>query len=177
MLKRSTNAFDFAALLATEFQGKLSSKVRAAAVAGDEHKALASDVRRLLEAHLESKSHTDVIFDWEGNTRPSGTQQHSYPLFGTYAHPDAAVLSPFTCAIEFDREPGDRPDWSHFKVSLMKAACHVLSRAYDASLFVYTLRRADSSASAYLSDESSHTRELLATLRASGMVVAIVPTR
>lgn len=180
MLNRSMAARGFAELLATRFQSDLARKVRAASLEGEEHKQLAGDVEALLRVHSKQWGYTDsCLFDWEGNkNREPGTQQHSYPLLGTYAHPDAAVLKPFTCALEFDREPGERQDWSHFKASMMKAACHVLSRAYDATLFVYTLRRADSSATAYLEgEESQHTKELLSSLRASGLVVAVVPSK
>ena len=179
MLYRATYAVEFAESLASTIQEGLASKVRRAVAAGDdEHKALADDVQTILREHLKKWGYEDDgLFDWEGNKgRVPGSQQHSYPLLGTSAHPDAAVLSPFTVAMEFDREPAEKQDWSHFKFCLMKAACHALSRAYDATLFVFTLRRKDSKAGTYLDDsESPHTKELLSSLRTRGLVIAIVP--
>lgn len=175
MLSRAVAAVSFAELLKTKLEGELADEVRRA-VAGqlDEHKHLCEQIRALLRGHV--KGDEEFVFDWEGNgERARGTQQHSYPLLGTWAHPDAAVLRPFTCAIEFDREPAGSMDWSHFKSCLMKSACHVLCRAYDATLFVFTLRRPQSTPAIYLDDESHHTAELLGGLRSRGLVVAIVP--
>ncbi len=175
MLSRAVAAVSFAQLLKSRLEGELADEVRRA-VDGriDEHKHLCEHIRALLRGHVQGGE--EFVFDWEGNAeRVRGTQQHSYPLLGTWAHPDAAVLRPFTCALEFDREPGGSMDWSHFKACLMKAACHVLSRAYDAALFIYTLRRPGSTAAIYTEDDSEHTVELLASLRSRGLVVAIVP--
>lgn len=115
-------------------------------------------------------------FDWEGRNRPRGElQEHSYFLLGTGAHPDAAVLEPFTVAFEFDREPA-KPDTAHFKACLMKAAVHVLCGAYDATVFIYTLTRKGSTANTYIDDpdDPACTHQLLRTLRGHGLVVQFV---
>lgn len=177
MLTRSFQAVSFAESLKARFECELAEEVRkAVASASDEHKSLSGHIEKLLRGHV--KDGQDTLFDWEGNAaRARGSQLHSYPLLGTSTHPDAAVLRPFTCAIEFDREPSGSVDWSHFKFGLMKAACHVLSRAYDATLYVFTLRRPNSTPAIYLNAQCHHTTELLTGLRSRGLVVAVVPFR
>jgi len=100
-----------------------------------------------------------------------------YPLLTTYAWPDAAVLDPFMCAIEIDRQPpqDSQQRLSHFKTCLMKAAVHTLSGRYDAVLFLYRLRRdAKGRGSEYLHDGSEYTRTLLELLRLARVVVEFV---
>lgn len=78
--------------------------------------------------------------------------------------------------MEFDRQ--GRHGRSHFKDCLMKAACHVLTGAYDAVVFVYTLTRSDSAAESYLTDYEegqTYTAQFLKLLDEHGIVIAIVP--
>jgi len=87
-----------------------------------------------------SQELASIKLDCEGDSDRHGCQPRSYWLFGTMAHPDAAVSSPFRCAIEFDRQPsGDGTNWSGFKQRLGKTLFHVLSGAYDAAIQVYVL--------------------------------------
>lgn len=177
--------------LAREFGCRLASAVasdpwatRIRECAQDEHKAAGQDVETLLTRFLLEHGIADEgVVDWEGKKRSRGVlQQQSYALLGTWTHPDLAVVAPFTCAVEFDREDDT---WAGYKQSLMKAACHVLSGAYDAVVHVFTLTYADSSASIYLQDAgpttftgnqpNASTRQLLATLQAYGVVTAFVP--
>lgn len=177
MLNRSIAAVSFAEALGAQCQTTWAEQIRGE-LSGNEHKTLSDNIRAFLTEHVQGS--TEAHFDWEGNSDRKGKQMHSYPLLGTWTHPDAAVLRPFTCAIEFDREPPEA-DWAHFKSCLMKASCHVLSRAYDASLLVFSLRRNGSTPGTYLDPQkddpykAKFTSELLTTLRSRGMVIAIVP--
>lgn len=173
-LTRVARAISFAKELRTRFQGDLAQTTREAAATGNEHKELS----KVIGALAKEFAGPDAVFDWEGRNRGREPQRRSYPLLGTWTHPDAAVTEPFTLAIEFDREPADSNDTAHFKACLMKAACHVQSRAYDASLLVFTLQRPNSTSATYLRDPSAdpaHTRELLRSLRAAGLFYAFVP--
>lgn len=111
------------------------------------------------------------LYDWEGKGRRGSGPKRYYPILGFKSFPDAAVLAPFKCAFEFDREP--RRQGSGFKTTLMKAAVHVLSGAYDACVFVYILQPR-SSRHTYLEDGSSHTRILIKTLEAAGLFVTFI---
>lgn len=151
-----------------------------------EHQEIGDEVEQMLRTFLEARSlGTEAkIVDWEGKTRQRGVrQQQSYSLLGTWTHPDLAVVAPFTVAVEFDRE-GD--SWAGYKLSLMKAACHVLSGAYDAVVHVFILKYRDSERATYLLDEAApmtssgekpnvFTRQLMANLGAHGVVPAFVP--
>lgn len=151
-----------------------ADKLRAARLSQDEHKRLAPDIEKELAEFIGERglSAGNSRFDWEGNSARRLPQKHSYVLLGTGAHPDAAVLSPFKCALEFDRE--HTKGFSHLKSALSKTACHVLSGAYEAAILVFTLERS-ASADAYIRDKSAHTEAYLQNLRASGVVLAIVP--
>jgi hypothetical protein len=100
-----------------------------------------------------------VAFTWEGRRRDGGRNDpYSYHVLGTNAFPDAAVLSPFTCAFEFDREP--EKEVSHLKRALMKASVHVLSGAYDAGVLVY-VRHRERAKTDYLGDGLNTDRLLM----------------
>lgn len=172
MTERTHVARAFAEALKQHCQTDWAESLRSELSGGQEHKTLAGRIKDLAGPYANP---LQVRFDFEGNSkRKRGSQQHSYPLLGTWTHPDAAVLEPFRCAIEFDRERSGN-DRSHFKTCLLKAACHVLSGAYEASLLVFTLRRPDTAPS-YLSGEDPwFTSELLSQLTPRGLVVAIVP--
>src|SRR5690606_10931054 len=106
----------------------------------------------------------------------------SYALLGTWTHPDLAVVAPFTVAVEFDRE---NDGWVGYKTSLMKAACHAMSGAYDAVVHVFILKYANVSANSLIQHEgptsfkgekaNAFTRQLMASLGAHGVVAAFVP--
>jgi hypothetical protein len=113
-------------------------------------------------------------YGWEGNYERKSEQELCYKICGTWAFPDAAVLGPFTCAFEFDREP--EGGGVHFKEQLMKAAVHVLSGAYDACVFVYLLRPG-SRASTYWGDRGVYSRTLKKKLRDAGLHVSFIPKR
>lgn len=110
--------------------------------------------------------------DFEGNTR-KGKQMHSYPLLGTWCHPDAAVLAPFRCAVEYDRQPAGSKT-SHLKERLGKTAAHVLSGAYDAAIQVY-LPHADSghNAETYMADGVGTTTRFLQKLNELGVFLYV----
>ena len=174
MLMRSHYARDFAQTLGTEMTNQpLLGALRDAQSQG-EHKALVPYITESLNAFLEKKgvihSPEDILLDWEGNVeRPLGTQAYGYPLLGARTYPDAAVLRPFTCAFEFDREGGP----AKFKERFMKAAVHVLSGAYDACLLVYMLK--SGSTAQYTEDGETHSSRLLANLEAHGLFVTFIP--
>jgi hypothetical protein len=158
------------AFLQPQFRGKL---VKAAA--GYEHKALAPKICEYLNGFLKAEgaksNRAQAQVDWEGRDRGLSDRERYYPIVGFWAFPDAAVLSPFTCAFEFDREP-TRPG-SAFKTALMKASVHVLSGAYDACVFVYVFRRG-TGRPRYLHDKSRHTGKLIRRLQAAGLYVSLV---
>ena len=139
-----------------------------------------------LESHLTSflskKGLGPGRVDYEGAKRKRGSQEHSYPLLGTWTHPDAAVLEPFRCAFEFDLEKSTP---SPFKAALLKAAAHALCGRYDSVVFLYFLKASNPQAP-YFSDNSSpaepsssssvsNTRTLLTHLEENGLFVALVP--
>jgi hypothetical protein len=131
-------------------------------------------VRQHLERFLKTESRDealrDILFDWEGNDRRGRKQENSYPILGTWTHPDAAVLRPFKCAFEFDRET--KRGTCGFKNALMKASVHVLSGAYEACVLVFILLPGLNPYE-YLDDKSKHTRKLVKTLRANGLYVSL----
>jgi hypothetical protein len=141
----------------------------------EEQKALARPIEVCLQEFRKTE-HAESLrnsrYDWEGNYERKSEQGMSYKIYGAWAYPDAAVLGPFTCAFEFDREP--EGGGAHFKEQLMRAATHVLSGAYDACVFVYLLRPG-SRASTYLADRSAYSRTLLKKLRDAGLYLGIVP--
>jgi hypothetical protein len=110
--------------------------------------------------------------DYEGNARRE-KQHHSYPLLGTWAHPDAAVLSPFRCAIEYDRQPAETNS-SHLKISLGKTAAHVLSGAYDSAIQVYLLRPGTyQTEKSYTTDSAGTTKRFLARMEQMGVFLHV----
>ncbi len=177
MLNRRVHAIEFAESLAAELRA--SKWVRLMRDNPEaEHKVLsphiAGHLKKFVAARSQPSGSAAPLFDWEGNGDRKGPQAHSYELLGTGAHPDAAVLQPFTCALEFDRQAATRGA-SYLKERLMKSACHVLSGAYDAALFVYLLGRQGDTKENYLGDENPFTRQLLASLRLHGLVVEVLP--
>ncbi len=177
MLSRRVHAIEFAESLATELRA--SKWVRLMRDNPEaEHKVLSPHISDHLQKFVASRAGRgetpSPLFDWEGNATREWAQAHSYELLGTGAHPDAAVLQPFTCALEFDRQAATRGA-SYLKERLMKSACHVLSGAYDAALFVYLLGRQGDTKENYLGDENPFTRQLLASLRLHGLVVEVLP--
>lgn len=156
MIGQSTLARAFVRTLKEELETKAwSEKLRAEPYG--EHKVFAADLNRLLIEFLRQQeiSTDGARVDFEGNTARMERQGHSYPLLGTWTHPDAAVLSPFTVALEFDREV---ESISKFKQCLSKTMCHVLSGAYNAAVQVIVLREG-STKDTYLADESPYTQQ------------------
>jgi hypothetical protein len=145
-------------------------------ISGEEHKVLAPLIQEQLAEFLnmerQNECHPDFHFDWEGNKRKEKKQERSYRVLGTDSFPDAAVLRPFKCAFEFDREIKQAS--SSFKDALMKASVHVLSGRYEACVFVYILKTGDSKM--YLDDESEHTNKLLNMLQEHGLYISIIAT-
>ena len=154
------------AFTSTQFRKKLRPPF-------EEHKATAPLVRQHLERFLKTESRDealrDILFDWEGNDRRGRKQENSYPILGTWTHPDAAVLRPFKCAFEFDREK--KQGTSGFKDALMKASVHVLSGAYEACVLVFILLPGLNPYE-YLYEKSKYTRKLIKTLEANGLYVS-----
>ncbi|MCA9632068.1 MAG: hypothetical protein KC766_30650 [Myxococcales bacterium] len=175
--QRRQLALEFATRLARECEGAWAEYVRSGD--GDEHGKIDVHGEELLKKFVKEKNITgSPDFVVEG----AGKGGLSYQLLGTDAYPDAAVLSPFRCAIEFDRQSAS--GWSHFKDALLKAAAHSISGAYDATLFVYTLRRKEAWAGNYLDDYGegqpppgvsvAPTQTLLSRLTELGVVWAFV---
>jgi hypothetical protein len=169
--------------LARRFAQRISEELRSGrfrkalqnASPQSEQKNLAKPISEYLDQFRKAE-HAESLrrsrYDWEGNYERKSEQELTYKILGAWAYPDAAVLGPFTCAFEFDREP-DR-DRAHFKEQLMKAAVHVLSGAYDACVFVYLLRPG-SRTSTYLRDRRVYSKRLLNKLGDAGLYLSIVP--
>ena len=142
------------------------------AVSQYEHKATAPLISQYLDEHLKAESAGSspptAVFTWEGNKKKGSP--YGYPILGTWTFPDAAVLSPFRCAFEFDREA--KLGGAGFKAALMKASVHVLSGAYEACVLVYILQPR-STPHKYLNDGSDYTRRLIEALRANGLFLAL----
>jgi hypothetical protein len=173
--RHSDLARKFAQRIGKQFPSGRFHRVLQKASPQSEQKDLAEPIAEFLRV-FRKVEHAESLpksrYDWEGNYERKSEQELSYKIHGTWAYPDAAVLGPFTCAFEFDREP--EGGGVHFKEQLMKAAVHVLSGAYDACVFVYLLR-AGSRASTYLADRSVYSRTLLKKLRDVGLYLSIVP--
>jgi len=139
-------------------------------------RALHKWVRRTFDRFVLSLGFAadEAVIDFEGNADRTRKQSHSYALLGTWAHPDAAALFPFRCAIEYDLHVSDR-NVSHLKTSIGKTLAHVLSGAYDAALQVYIVRpNARHGAKQYLEDESPFTRQYLERLHEANVAVAVL---
>ena len=139
----------------------------------EEHKTTAPLIRRHLERFLQTEPRAealrDILLDWEGNDRREGKQEYSYRILGTSTWPDAAVLRPFKCAFEFDREK--KQGTSRFKDALMKASVHVLSGRYEACVLVFILLPGLNPYE-YLHDEGKYTQKLVKMLEANGLYVS-----
>jgi hypothetical protein len=139
----------------------------------EEHKATAPLIRRHLKRFLRTESTDEtpqeILLDWEGKDRRGRRQDRSYPILGTSTWPDAAVLRPFRCALEFDREK--KQGTVDFKDALMKASVHVLSGRYQACLLVFILLPGLDPYE-YLHDESKYTQKLVKMLEAKGLYVS-----
>jgi len=142
---------------------------------GFEHRAVGEDLRKYLSEFLKAQAAESVLpsseVDWEGDQRNASELKRNYQIVGIWTFPDAAVLAPFTCAFEFDREP--KGGGSGFKDALMKAAVHVLSGAYDACVLVYLLS-AGHATHKYLNDGSDHTEQLILALQTAGLYVTLI---
>ncbi|MCB9589640.1 MAG: hypothetical protein H6718_29770 [Polyangiaceae bacterium] len=176
--RRRQLALEFATRMARECEGDWADDVRKGD--GNEHGSIEGRGKALLKKFLkENKVKGAPVFVVEG----AGKGGLSYQLLGTDGFPDAAVLSPFRCAIEFDRQ--STKGWSQFKDALLKAAAHSMSGAYDATLFVYTLKRKEAWSGNYLEDYGegrpppdvavAPTQTLLSRLTELGVVWAFVP--
>ncbi len=132
-----------------------------------EHKDIA--VREHLDELLKGVS---GVLVWEGNPSKEKKERYSYQVLGALTFPDAAVLSPFTCAFEFDREARRGSDKSSFKRALMKASVPVLSGKYDACVLIFSLQ-SGTVRTAYR-DDNERTKELLAFLEKRGLYVALI---
>jgi hypothetical protein len=176
--RQSKLARKYAQRISNALSSKPFTKLLRDAAPGYEHKAVARDIESDLESFLQGETEHKVtqqqLFDWEGKNRRGQEGERYYPVLGITSFPDAAVLAPFKCAFEFDREPSKKG--SHFKTALMKASVHVLSGAYDSCVFVYILRPG-SSRRAYLPDKCKHTQRLIETLQAVGLYVTFIRNR
>lgn len=168
----------FARGIRKEFLSRRFRRMILNADPGFEQKAVAKDIEGYLDGFMKAggahPALPKLLFDWEGKERRGQDQDRSYPILGVWSFPDAAVLAPFKCAFEFDREPSRTG--SHFKATLMKAAVHVLSGFYDACVFVYVLQAGPSRCS-YLDDKSPYTKRLIETLQDAGLYVTLIPRR
>jgi len=172
--KRRNPAHEFARGIIEAFSApRFRKALHGAAYA--EHKAAAKPIREYLKKFVKANwigSAPPVeIYDCEGDYRRHGKQERSYSILGTSTWPDAAVIRPFRCAFEFDREK--HPGSSHFKNALMKASAHVLSGAYEACVFVYILVPTGTQ-HGYSDLRCKNTQRLIRTLRAKGLYVAIL---
>jgi hypothetical protein len=176
--KSSNPARKFAQGISEAFSAQRFRKGLRKAVRQSEQKAAAKPIREYLHEFLKAEWAGSALpaasFDWEGKYRRQLKQSRSYPILGTWTWPDAAVLRPFRCAFEFDREP--RLGVSHFKTALMKASVHVLSGNYKACVFVYFLHPGRTQ-HGYLDPSCQYTQRLMKTLRAKGLYVAMVSNR
>jgi len=169
----------FAKRISEEFRSGPFLKALQKAHPQSEQKDLAKPIERFLEefrtaAHV--KSLPKSRFDWEGNQHRESKQERSYEIFGTNAWPDAAVLDPFKCAFEFDREPDQGR--VHFKRQLMKASVHILSGAYPACVFVYLLSRGSTPKDYLRPDpEDVYSTTLIKKLEDAGLYVCLIPNR
>lgn len=120
----------FARKACQKFRAEWGEEVRRAYETGD-HPTLDDELARL--------AGRGSLFSTEGRGR--GASQRNYELLGTGAFPDAAVVWPFRCAVEYDRQPNPTNS-SHLKTTLLKTAAHVLSGAYDAAIHVFVFHDA-----------------------------------
>ena len=176
-LLQSQYAREFAEELGREMIKAPLIDAQRAAPEQHEHKTMTPYVTERLERFLQARNivvpEDRMIVDCEGNRdRKPGTPSYGYPVLGTSTYPDIAVLAPFTCAVEFDREARSA---SEFRTKLMKAAVHVLSGAYSACLYVYL--QPQGSTIRYTDDGSLHTKRLLMILESFGLFVCLVPAQ
>ncbi|MBI5474974.1 MAG: hypothetical protein HY961_21745 [Ignavibacteriae bacterium] len=171
-------AKEFACRFITMLQEDSSSQQAIARVSSqadlEPQKELHWLIEKLLAVMADELQLSSTLFrsDFEGNAR-NGKQIHSYPLLGTWCHPDAAILAPFRCAIEYDRQPAER-NTSHLKVSLGKTAAHILSGAYDAAIQVFLLRAdSDHNADTYMTDGVGTTKRFLQRLNQLGVFLYV----
>lgn len=129
-----------------------------------------------LDSELEKLAGRGAMFSTEG--RGKAAKLRNYELLGTGAFPDAAVVWPFRCAVEYDRQPNPTNS-SHLKTTLLKTAAHVLSGAYDAAVHVFLFQDACAwNAGSYELDvqvsEIEHlpTRQFLSNLEDQGVFLA-----
>jgi hypothetical protein len=176
-MNHSEVARRFAKRISEEFSSGRFREVLQKAAPQNEQKDLAKPIGAYLEG-FRNPEHAESLpkpwYAWEGDNRRRSAQERRYDIFGARAFPDAAILGPFRCALEFDREPVR--GGAHFKRELMKAAVHVLSGAYDACVFVYILRPA-SDHTVYLDDRNANSTGLFKKLRDAGLHVSLVPRR
>ena len=141
----------------------------------DEHKLSVAFIMQHLEQFLEKEfganNRQEILFDFEGDKHRRKKQERSYAVLGTSAFPDSALLKPFRCAFEFDRETFSGS--SRFKSPLMKAAVHVLSGAYDACVLVFVMK-SNVTPFNYLGDNSSYTNQLVEVLQEYGLFITFV---
>jgi hypothetical protein len=142
----------------------------------DEHKLSApfvsERIKQFLQKELSEHNLPEILFDFEGNPHRTRKQERThYTILGTSTFPDSAIIKPFRCAFEFDRELNSGT--SEFKNVLMKASVHVLSGAYDACVLFFVLKSGNPPFD-YLGDKSPHTRQLIATLKSFGLYVCFV---
>jgi hypothetical protein len=177
-ISRTKLARKFAQRIRKAFSSQQFRKMLLKATPGFEHKAVAKEIEGYLNGFMRAEeAHSALpqpLFDWEGKFQRGQEQERYYPILGIWSFPDAAVLAPFKCAFEFDREPS-RPG-SHFKAALMKASVHVLSGAYEACVLVYILQPGPSRRS-YLDDKSAYTKKLIETLQTTGLYVTLIRNR
>lgn len=114
-----------------------------------------------------------LLFDVEGSKKA----EREYEVLGTTAWPDAVVLKPFRCAIEFDTQPVPKGsvNSSRFRERLIKPLMHLLSDRYEACLFVYVLRHPEHSRLNYTDDDSPETARVMRFIHERGISLAFVP--
>jgi len=178
-------AREFARTISSSFQSPPYYEILCEAEPLYEHKKcgplIHEELSRLLEDRAEGLVAPRAETTWEGKERGTKTKppRYSYHVLGTNSYPDAAVLSPFRCAFEFDREPKPRgtkkptSGVSRLKTALMKTAVHVLSSAYDAAALVY-VRHPQQAGIDYRNDTGEYTSALLRTLEEKGVYLAVV---
>jgi hypothetical protein len=140
---------------------------------GYEQSVVAENIERYLKDFLKNEyapaKPPKPLFDWEGKDRKRKRSERYYPVLGTSAYPDAAVLIPFKCAFEFDR--GKKLESARFRTAFMKASVHVLSGYYKACLLVYILRQKPNHHE-YLKDDGRNTKKLIHRL--PGLYVTLI---
>lgn len=178
-ISRNRLAQEFAQRISKAFKSPKFRKLLESSP-GHEQKAVGEETKSYLNGFMKAEAGDAPCpkpqFGWEGDGQRRLKEKRYYPVLGVPSFPDAAVLAPFKCAFEFDRELDEPSEHrSRFKAAMMKAAVHVLSGAYEACVFVYVLQPGSSPRSYF--DNNRSTKRLVETLQDAGLYVTFIRSR